>query len=784
MANKNGNGEKPKLKILIVSHEALASDLAWQLVKEGHDVKFSISDKDSKDIADGFVTKVDDWHEAVDWADLVIFDDCLGFGKEAEKLRKDGKLVVGGTSYTDRLEDEREFGQDEMKAAGINILPHWDFTDFDEAIKFVKENPRRYVLKPCGKVANEKELLFVGAEEDGIDVLQVLEHYKKYWAKKMLSFQIQKFVSGVEVAVGAYFNGKKFITPVNVNFEHKKLFPGEKGPSTGEMGTSMYWCEPNALFKATLEKMTPKLVECGYVGYIDIGCIVNNNGVYPLEFTCFDDETEILTRTGWKLFKDIMVNEEVATMNPETEEIEFQKVRGVIHKFHNGNMIRFGSRKSHTALDALVTPDHQMFVRDRKGRKIFVRADRVAQGSKIVRAAKWSGMAAKTFVLPGYTEQHVLGRHKKKFPIEHPPVKIPMDDWLKFLALYLAEGSNNGYIVGISQLIKSKAVGDVLSRLPFKYPKTRHGFQICSRQLTMYLAQFGTSAEKYVPDYVKGLSPRQIMLFLDAYLLGDGSIHKRTKQRSYYTVSRRMADDLQELLLKCGIVANIYTRKVKGTKMTVGGKVYMRKHDGYSISERHVKKDYYVDKRSMSVVGRYSSMVHCVEVPNHTLLVRRKGRPFFAGNCRFGYPTINIHMEGVLSPWGEFFYALAKGEDYQLRVRSGFQVGVVIAVPPFPFEDPNTYRKFSEDATIIFKKEVYDGVHIGDVKLVNGDWLVTGGVGYVLIITGSGSTMEDARDMAYKRINNILIPNMFYRTDIGERWQTDSGRLQTWGYLP
>jgi len=437
MTDKNGNGKPKKLKILIVSYEALATDLGWQLVKEGHSVKMSISDKEVKEAADGFVDKVDDWTKHTDWADMIIFDDCLGFGKEAEKLRKEGKFVVGGTSYSDRLEDDRQFGQDEMKAVGINVLPHWDFTDFDEAIKFVKEKPGRYVLKPCGKIASEKELLFVGKEEDGIDMLQILEHYKKNWAKKMKFFQMQKFVKGVEVAVGAFFNGKKFITPININFEHKKLFPGEKGPSTGEMGTSMYFCEPNKIFNETLEKMAPQLAETGYVGYIDINCIVNATGVHPLEFT-----------------------------------------------------------------------------------------------------------------------------------------------------------------------------------------------------------------------------------------------------------------------------------------------------------------------------------------------------------CRFGYPTISIQMEGITSPIGEFMYALARGEDYNLKTRAGFQIGVVIAVPPFPFEDPNTYKKFSEDATILFKKPNLDGVHIAYVKKVDEDWLVTGGCGYELVITGSGNTMKEAQEEAYKRVENIMIPNMFFRTDIGDRWENDSDLLQTWGYVP
>ena len=137
-----------------------------------------------------------------------------------------------------RLEDDRSFGQEELKKHRIPIIPYKNFTSFDDAITFVQENPGRYVIKPSGEAPNVKSFLFVGEEDDGKDVLQVLEAYKKAWSKKIKVFQLQRRVAGVEVAVGAFFNGKKFITPINVNFEHKKLFPGNIGPSTGEMGTT------------------------------------------------------------------------------------------------------------------------------------------------------------------------------------------------------------------------------------------------------------------------------------------------------------------------------------------------------------------------------------------------------------------------------------------------------------------------------------------------------------------------------------------------------------------
>jgi len=423
-------------KFLFVSLDGLIADIAWQVVKEGHEVQLCTDSQSEKEIGNGFVPKTDDWEREVEWADVIVFDDVLGQGAKAQKLRAAGKPVVGGTPYTDRLEDDRAFGQQELKAAGVSIIPQENFTSFDDAIAFVQANPNRYVIKPSGEAQNLKQLLFVGEDEHGADVIQVLEDYKRAWASRIKEFQLQRRIVGVEVAIGAFFNGKEFVLPINVNFEHKKLFPGDIGPSTGEMGTAMFWSEPNRLFAATLKKMEAKLKDEGYVGYIDVNCIVNSNGIFPLEFT-----------------------------------------------------------------------------------------------------------------------------------------------------------------------------------------------------------------------------------------------------------------------------------------------------------------------------------------------------------ARFGYPTISIQQEGMLSPIGEFLHRLAEGSITRFKARSGFQVGVRIVVPPFPYRDPETFETSSKDAVIIFKKPMREGVHIEDVKTIDNEWLVTGTSGVVLIVVGLGSTMKQAQRQVYNRIENIMIPNMFYRKDIGDRWFEDFDRLHTWGYL-
>jgi phosphoribosylamine--glycine ligase len=421
---------------------ALVADLAWQVHREGHEVKYYIEAESDREIGDGFVPKTDDWEAELDWADVVVFDDVwvgddVGTGALAEELRERGTAVVGGTENTDRLEADRGYAMDVLAECGVDLLPHREFTDFGAAVEHVEANPAPYAVKPLGEVQNVKRLLYVGREDDGSDVVDVLRAYEKAWGHRMKGFQLQRKVEGVEVAVCGFFNGTRFIDRVNFNFEHKKLFPGNIGPSTGEMGTSMFWAGQNRLFEETFGKLEDWLADEGYVGSIDINCIVNGSGIYPLEFT-----------------------------------------------------------------------------------------------------------------------------------------------------------------------------------------------------------------------------------------------------------------------------------------------------------------------------------------------------------PRFGYPTIALQEESMESSTGAFLYDLAHGNDPELEVRDGYQVAVRVVLPPFPFDDERTYAENSRNAAVVFRTDSREGIHIEDAKRVDGQWRVAGDSGMPVIVTGKGETMQAAREQAYGRVDDVVMPNMYYRDDIGERWiDGDGDRLLAWGYL-
>ena len=226
------------------------------------------------------------------------------------------------------------------------------------------------------------------------------------------------------------------------------------------------------------------------------------------------------------------------------------------------------------------------------------------------------------------------------------PIKIKMKDWLKFFGIWLAEGSayiderKRNYTVKIACFDpkKRKIIRKWLSKLPFKFFETKEGFVCLNKSLCLYLKQFGHAPEKFIPKEIKNLAPSYLKILLSSFLLGDGNLQTLT----YTTTSKKLADDLQEIILKCGWTAIV--RKIPKTsykRRILKGHLVQANYDIYKIriNKRHLTPKIY--KNSFSLID-YNDYVYDVTVPNHTLYVRRNGKACWSSNCWEGYVTIEI----------------------------------------------------------------------------------------------------------------------------------------------
>lgn len=159
--------------------------------------------------------------------------------------------------------------------------------------------------------------------------------------------------------------------------------------------------------------------------------------------------------------------------------------------------------------------------------------------------------------------------------------------------------------------------------------------------------------------------------------------------------------------------------------------------------------------------------------------------------ARIGCPIIHLQGDFNISPWGEFLAAIADGKRYDLQYKKGYGIVLTLALPPFPYEGIS--NEFSSDDLEIFFRDGLSAeerkrIHFEGVKLDMRDgrerYFVTKSIGYTMFVTGIGEKVEFAQESAYSLAKKVIIPKIFYRTDIGSRFlRNDHEQLKQWGWL-
>ena len=123
----------------------------------------------------------------------------------------------------------------------------------------------------------------MGTLPDGSDVAALLQMQPP---PDGAPFILMDHVDEIETGVSAYFDGQRFLRPACLDWEHKRFFAGNMGELTGEMGTVGTFNGSDRLLEAALLPLEPLLKEAGHVGWVNLNTVINEEGVWPLEFTC------------------------------------------------------------------------------------------------------------------------------------------------------------------------------------------------------------------------------------------------------------------------------------------------------------------------------------------------------------------------------------------------------------------------------------------------------------------------------------------------------------------
>lgn len=279
------------MRILGIGDYNSLGDLHFRLVRRGHEVRVFAGAPEARRIFAGIVDRSEDWETDLGWVrqspdgEHAIVFESADRGELQDALRRDGFRVFGGSAFGDRLENERDFGQEVLRGAGLHTAPTHAFASFEAAAEFLARSPDRYVLKYSDSTASSTRT-YVGELADGADIAAVLESERLLWKLDAPpSFVLMKHLQGIEMGVGAFFNGERFLGPAVLDWEHKRFFPGDLGELTGEMGTIVTYRDTRRFFERTLAPLADVLRDHGYVGYINLNTVVNEDGIWPLEFT-------------------------------------------------------------------------------------------------------------------------------------------------------------------------------------------------------------------------------------------------------------------------------------------------------------------------------------------------------------------------------------------------------------------------------------------------------------------------------------------------------------------
>lgn len=226
-------------------------------------------------------------------------EDPLSAGM-ADRLAKPGRHVFGPTAAGARIEADKAYSKQLMRAASIPTAEARIFTDAEAALAYVDAHETPLVVKAAGLAKGKGVIVCKGKE----DARAAVEHImvKKAFGDAGQTVVIEERMTGQEVSVLALVDGKNIfvLDPVQ---DHKQAHEGDTGPNTGGMGAyGPTPLVPDSLMATIQRQILVPIVDAmrrdgiQYQGVLYAGLMLTPGGPKVVEFNARfgDPETQVL----------------------------------------------------------------------------------------------------------------------------------------------------------------------------------------------------------------------------------------------------------------------------------------------------------------------------------------------------------------------------------------------------------------------------------------------------------------------------------------------------------
>lgn len=345
-------------------------------------------------------------------------------------------------------------------------------------------------------------------------------------------------------------------------------------------------------------------------------------------YACVDEETEALTRTGWKHHWELTTDDELLTLNPETGRSEWHRPER-INRWEGTHKVRVLDGRSHSSV---TTDDHNWITRAHDTGKLrFKKTAQLNQNDRILMAAKSDGLPTEKkytdafvkLVAWFYTEGHI-----------RPGTGA---------AIYQSHGVNEPYVNEIREVLTEVFGPPCTDRTLGSVSNAYHGRPAWReiRRTDRDATEFSLSKDaardltdiapgRVVPvSFICDLTEDQLHMFVETSVKADGWFVKKDGAMMLVQKNPKMLDAAEVAAALLGIAT---VRSTTGDKRR--GSTYYTTRFKFTTETRPVHAAARSDnKRSKDTWETLEGLVWCPTVTHRTWYARRRGTQWFTGNC-------------------------------------------------------------------------------------------------------------------------------------------------------